>query len=169
MKCQACGRHIAPNIKFCPHCGKPASPRQSDKPRAQSTKSKWPLYVMLVIVGIAIGVFAFRWLQEQKPATAAAAGFDPTLRGEQLAQLYPAVFEVASQFNCPCGSCSDGIEVCDCEMERGAAEVRLFIYQLLQVHQPAHAIEIVAQKYGHRKDGAAAPPPVWQAPSSSNQ
>jgi hypothetical protein len=50
-------------------------------------------------------------------------------------------------------------------MERGAAEIRLFIYQLLQVHKPAHAIEMVAQKYGHRKDSVVAPPPIWQTPT----
>jgi len=170
MKCPACGRHITPRSKFCPYCGKPVSPYRSDKTNDQATKSKRPLYLTLVIAGIAIGVLSFRWLQKQEPTAVAAADFDPTLRGEQLAQLYPAVYEVASQFNCPCGSCSDGIEVCDCEMERGAAEIRLFIYQLLQVHQPAHAIEMVAQKYGHRKNGAATTPkfenmpPSWQAP-----
>lgn len=75
------------------------------------------------------------------------------LRGEQLAKLYPAVYEVASQFNCPCGDCNDGIEVCDCDMVRGATEVRSFIYQLLQVHKPPHVIEMVEEKYGHRKSG----------------
>ncbi len=73
------------------------------------------------------------------------------LRGEQLAKLYPAVYEVAAQFNCPCGDCNDGVEVCDCDMVRGATEVRTFIYQLLQVHKPAHVIEMVEEKYGHRK------------------
>jgi hypothetical protein len=86
-------------------------------------------------------------------APVTATDFDPTLRGEQLAQLYPAVYEVASQFNCPCGDCYDGVEVCDCQMERGAAEVRSFIYQLLQIHKPPHVIELVAEKYGHRKNG----------------
>jgi hypothetical protein len=110
-----------------------------------------------VTIGIAIGVLSILWVQKQKTgttATAAATDFDPALRGEQLAKLYPAVYEVAANFICPCGSCTDGLEVCDCEMERGASEVRMFIYRLLQVHQPAHAIEIVAEKYNHRKDSA---------------
>jgi hypothetical protein len=163
MKCPACRRHITPRSKFCPYCGKPVSTRRSDKASAPATKTNWPLYLTLVIAGVAIGALAFNWLQERKPA--APAHFDSTLRGEQLAKRYPQVYEVASQFNCPCGDCNDGVEVCDCEMERGAAEVRLFIYQLLQVHQPAHAIEIVAQKYGHRKNGITVSPPIWQAPS----
>jgi hypothetical protein len=172
MKCHECGRHITPRSKFCPYCGKPVSPRRSHKTNARTAKPNWPLYVTLVIAGVAIGVLALRWLQ--KPDSTAASQFDPTLRGEQLAQLYPAVYEVASQFICPCGSCTDGLEVCDCEMARGASEVRLFIYQLLQVHHPPHVIEMVAEKYGYRKSGAPAPtslekapPPSWQ--TSPNQ
>jgi len=175
MKCPECGRHIAPRVKFCPYCGQSASPRGSHKTPSPTTKPNWPLYLTLVIAGIAIGVLAFRWLQKQEPVTAAAtaSNFDPTLRGELLAQQYPAVHEVASQFNCPCGTCNDGIEVCDCEMERGAAEIRQFIYQLLQIHETPHAIELVAQKYGARKNGTAESlqfehvhPPAWQTPAS---
>ncbi len=173
MKCPECGRHITPRAKFCPYCGKAATPRRGNKSSVQVQKSNWPLYLTLILGGIAIGIFAFRWLQTETPATAAAtaADFDPTLRGEQLAKQYPAVYEVASQFNCPCDDCNDGIEVCDCQMERGAGEVRTFIYQLLQIHHPPHVIELVAQKYGNRKNGVTTPfefehaaPPTWQAP-----
>ncbi len=168
MKCPTCGRHITPRSNFCPYCGKPVAPRQS-KPNARTTSPRWPLYVALVVAGVAIGVLSLYWLQERKigAAAAAATDFDPTLRGEQLAKLYPAVYEVAAQFNCPCGACNDGVEVCDCDMERGAAEVRSFIYQLLQIHQPAHAVELVAEKYGHRKSGSpSSGPPLSSAPES---
>ena len=168
MKCPGCGRHITPRSKFCQYCGKPVSPRRQTPANSRPAKPNWPLYLTLMIAGIAGAVLAFRWLQSQEPATAAvtAADFDPTLHGEQLAKLYPAVYEVAAQFNCPCDDCNDGVEVCDCVMERGAAEVRQFIYQLLQVHEPPHVIELVAEKYGNRKNGAtAAPPAVWQAPT----
>jgi hypothetical protein len=81
------------------------------------------------------------------------------------------VYEVAAQFNCPCDDCNDGVEICDCVMERGAAEVRQLIYQLLQVHERPHVIELVAEKYGNRKDGTTVPfqfehatPSTWQAP-----
>jgi hypothetical protein len=116
-----------------------------------------PLYIALIVAGIAVGALSFYWLQKQEAATttatvaATATDFDPMLRGEELARLYPAVYEVASQFNCPCGECNDGVEVCDCDMVRGATEVRTFIYQLLQVHKPPHVIELVAEEYGHRK------------------
>ncbi len=167
MKCPACGRHITPRSNFCPYCGQPAAPRHNNKQRAQTTPQRLPLYIALVVAGIAAGVLSFYWLQTQEPATptatAVAADFDPMLRGEQLAKLYPAVYEVASQFNCPCGDCNDGVEVCDCDMVRGATEVRSFIYQLLQVHKPPHAIEMVEEKYGHRKSGltsSGAPEPL---------
>lgn len=111
----------------------------------------------LVVGGIAIGALAIYSMQKPETGatvTAKASAFDPSLRGEQLAQLYPAVYEVASHFNCPCGSCDDGIEVCDCAMERGAEEVRTFIYELLQIHQPPHVIELVEEKYGYRKSSS---------------
>lgn len=172
MKCHECGRHITPRSKFCPYCGKAVAARQNNKNKATPTKPHWPLYLTLVIAGIALGVTAFWWLQREK-SSPAPSNFDPTLRGEPLAKLYPAVYEVAAQFNCPCGDCNDGVEVCDCEMERGAAEVRLFIYQLLQVHERPHVMELVEQKYGHRKNGATTPspstfvpPPTWQEPVS---
>jgi len=167
MKCPECGRHITPRSKFCQYCGRSVLARRNNKSNPPSAKPKWPLYLTLVIAGVALGVLAFRWLQQYEPATAAAtaAAFDPTLRGEPLAKQFPAVYEVASQFNCPCDDCNDGVEVCDCVMERGAAEVRQFIYQLLQVHERPHVIELVAEKYGDRKNGAAAPPAVWQAPT----
>jgi hypothetical protein len=155
MKCHDCGRRISPRSKFCPYCGKPVTPRRNPS-RAAEAQPRWPIYLALVVAGIAIGALSLRWLQKPETGaavTATAADFDPTLRGEQLARLYPEVYEVASHFNCPCGSCDDGVEVCDCEMERGGAEVRLFIYQLLQAHKPPHVIELVAEKYGHRKSG----------------
>lgn len=178
MKCSACGRHITPRAKFCPYCGRSAAARQNQKAAAPA-KSNWPLYITLVMAGIAIGAVAWRWIQEPNHSTppavnASTTAFDPTLYGEPLAKQFPAVYEVAAQFNCPCGDCNDGIEVCDCQMERGGAEVRQYIYELLQVHQPTHVIELVAQKYGHRKNGAAVPfkfesaaPPTWQAPATS--
>ena len=174
MNCHVCGRRISPRAKFCPYCGQSVAPRRS-KSNPVNDKSHWPVYMALVAAGIAIGAFSIYWMQ--KPETGAAvtansSAFDPSLRGEQLAQLYPAVYEVAAHFNCPCGSCDDGVEVCDCAMERGAEEVRTFIYQLLQIHQPPHVIELVAEKYGHRKSNAPSslkletPPAsaLWQQP-----
>lgn len=179
MKCSECGRHITPRSKFCQYCGRPASARRQNKTPAAPAKPNWPLYLALIIAGIAIGALAWRWFQEPKSAaqplaSASTAAFDPTLYGEPLAKQFPAVYEVASQFNCPCGDCNDGVEVCDCVMVRGGAEVRQFIYELLQIHERPHVIELVAEKYGHRKNGAAVPfkfdpatPPTWQAPSTT--
>ncbi|MDZ7292617.1 MAG: zinc ribbon domain-containing protein [candidate division KSB1 bacterium] len=172
MKCSECGRHITPRSKFCPYCGKPVAPRRN-KVKTQAARPRWPLYISLVSLGIALGIIAIHLLQKQKmSADAAVVNFDPTLRGEELARLYPAVYEVASHFICPCGTCSDGLEVCDCNMPRGAAEVRMLIYQLLQVHEPEHAIDLIAAQYGHRKNSAPdslkieplLPPASWQGP-----
>jgi hypothetical protein len=174
MKCTHCSRHISPRAKFCPYCGKPVAPRRNTS-RAAATQSRLPLYAALVVAGVAVGALSIYWLQKTEAGTTSANGFDPTLRGEQLARLYPAVYEVASQFICPCGTCEDGLEVCDCGMARGSSEVRMFIYQLLQVHQPAHAVELVEKEYGHRKTGASSlkfeklPPPNADTPQPKRQ
>lgn len=155
MKCSECGRHITPRSKFCPFCGRPASARRNHKTAAPA-KPKWPLYLTLVLAGIAIGALAWRWLQPQNAATfpltaVPRPAFDPTLFGEPLAKQFPAVYAVAAEFNCPCAACDDGVEVCDCVMKGGAAEVREYIHQLLQIHEPPHVIALVAEKYGNRK------------------
>jgi hypothetical protein len=155
MKCPSCGRHITPRSNFCQYCGKPAAPRRNQT-KTKKTTPRWLLYLATVVAVIAVSVLLLHWFQEKDTATASATAtdFDPTLYGEPLARLYPAVYEVAAQFNCPCGDCNDSVEVCDCQMERGAAEVRSFIYQLLQIHKPPHVSELVAEKYGHRKSAA---------------
>lgn len=104
-----------------------------------------------VLVGVLIGAIAM-YMRGGTPQSAGQNGFDPRIRGPQLASMYPAVYQVASQFTCPCGTCTDGLEVCDCEMKNGAAEARAFIYAQLQAgHKPFHVIELVANRYGHRK------------------
>ncbi len=127
------------------------------KPRTSAGfQMNWPLAIAMLALGIAIGAFAM--YSKSGRNVQAKSGFDPALRGAQLASLYPQVYQVASQFICPCGTCNDGAEDCDCDMPNGAQEVRSFIYaQLMQGHLPPHIIEMVEQKYGHRKGSPVVP------------
>jgi hypothetical protein len=114
------------------------------------------LFVALVTVGVLLGaVMVYFIVGKNTPAEVSA--FDGRLRGAELAQKFPAVYEVASQFICPCGTCTDGLEVCDCGMPRGSTEVRTKIYELLRQHHVPHVVEIIAAEYGYRKNAATPP------------
>jgi hypothetical protein len=128
--------------------------------------------IALVAGGVLLGAVAVQWLTPKEPAPhatqaaqAAPAHYDGTLRGEALAAQYPKVYQAASEFICPCGTCTDGLEVCDCVMPKGAAEVRTKIYELLQVHEVPHAIALIEAEYGYRKSN---PAPAMNLPSPSS-
>ena len=152
MKCAECHRTVHKRDRFCPNCGAPIRFRQHPAAKTVARPGmNWPALLAAVAFGILIGAFAM--YSNSKKTPSAPSGFDPRLRGPQLASMFPQVYQVASQFNCPCGTCSDGLEVCDCDMPNGAVQVRQFIYDQLTMggHLPPHVIEIVEQKWGHRK------------------
>lgn len=168
MKCQSCGHTVLRRAQFCAHCGARVVPRVHEQKTAPE-KPRWPIYIALVAGGILLGALVVNFLtNKEAPATADGhTHFDGTLRGAALAQQYPAVYEVASQFICPCGTCTDGLEVCDCGMTRGSTEVRTLIYELLQQHHVPHVIELIEKEFGHRKTGAA--PSLTIPPFDSTQ
>lgn len=154
MKCQSCSRKVHKKDRYCPYCGEMISPRgqgSSAGRQRSGSETNWFIIIGAVAAGILLGVIAmYSWFP--RTSTGSPGGFDPTLRGQALLAQYPQVYEVASHFTCPCGSCTDGLEICDCTMKDGAAEVRSFIYAQLQSgHLPPHIIEMVAQRWGHRK------------------
>lgn len=115
--------------------------------------------VAVLFAGILFGAGVVYITRGKTPPTAAAmSSFDPKMRGAQLAAAFPEVYQVAAEFICPCGTCTDGLEVCDCEMPKGASEVRQFIFDHLNGgHRPPHVVEMVSARYGYRKSGR---PPV---------
>lgn len=162
MKCLSCGHHVTKRAKFCDACGAPIVPRVSI--RAESAKKSWHMMAALVLLGIVAGAGIVYFLTKPQESAHNHASFDPSLRGEALAQRYPDVYQVASQFICPCGSCTDGLEVCDCDMTNGSFQVRAEIFNLLQTHEPPHAIELIAARYGHRKSETSTPAMDWEKP-----
>jgi hypothetical protein len=140
-------------------------------PRARSQQNenarpRWPLMVALIAGGVLLGAVAVHLLSRRESPAPAHSHFDGRLRGAALAAQYPAVYQVAAEFICPCGTCTDGLEVCDCEMVKGATEVRTKIYELLQVHEAPHAIALIEQEYGYRKNNPASSMKL-PAPSST--
>lgn len=154
MKCQACGHVVQRRAQFCPHCGKPVVPRARAQ-QHEAARPRWPLLLALVAGGALLGAVAVHIMSSRESPAHTHSHFDGRLRSEALAAQYPKVYQVAAEFICPCGTCSDGLEVCDCEMAKGSTEVRTKIYELLQVHEVPHAIALIEQEYGYRKSNPA--------------
>lgn len=162
MKCLSCGHHVIKRAKYCDACGAPIVPRVSV--REESARKSWHLMAVILTIGIVVGAGSVYLLTKPQEAAHNHADFDPSLRGAALAQRYPGVYEVASQFICPCGSCTDGLEVCDCDMIKGSFQVRAEIFSLLQTHEPPHVIELITARYGYRKNAASPAPSPWEKP-----
>ena len=172
MKCQACGHVVQRRAQFCPHCGQPVVPRTRGQSR-EFARPRWPLLLAMVAGGVLLGAVAVQLLNQRESPADDHVHFDGTLHGATLASQYPQVYQVAAEFICPCGTCTDGLEVCDCGMTRGSTEVRTKIYELLRVHHVPHVIELIEAEYGYRKSksssslnlpGPSAPPP-WAKPN----
>lgn len=64
----------------------------------------------------------------------------------------PQVLAVAAQFRCACGGCGEKqLEICHCDMDRGALEEKTFIRdRLLRGMSVAEVADLLEIKYGHR-------------------
>ncbi|MFQ6673655.1 MAG: hypothetical protein ACE5GH_02575 [Fidelibacterota bacterium] len=102
---------------------------------------QWTLLVfvtMVLMLGIWIGIFLENREQEEKSKTDATQVFSI------------ATMEVARNFTCPCGSCSDrSLVTCQCPT---ATSTKRFIETNLSDGQsPEDGVEIVKRVYGHYK------------------
>lgn len=165
MKCSSCGHRVTRHAKFCAACGALIIPRSKTAAPAPAGSRSWFFGALLLAAGIATGAVLMYSAIHTSSASHSHNGFDSSLRGTALAAQYPQVYEVAAHFICPCGSCTDGLELCDCDMKNGSFQVRHEIYQLLQAHEVPHVVALIAERYGHRKTGATSPTPPWVKPS----
>lgn len=166
MKCSSCGHRVTRRAKFCDACGALIIPRAKTATPTPADSRTWFFGALLLAAGLAAGALLMYLANRPSSAGHTHNGFDSSLRGEALAAQYPQVYEVAAQFICPCGSCTDGLEVCDCDMKNGSFQVRNEIYQLLQVHEVPHVVALIAERHGHRKAGATSPAPPWEKPGA---
>ena len=83
----------------------------------------------------------------------------PDTASESAAPTDPRVIEVASHFQCPCGSCErlDLVE-CTCKEPHGATEIKAVIVALLDSGMtPERTIAQIAAQYGGLKPEGTAP------------
>lgn len=153
MKCANCNRTVTKKSKFCPDCGSPVGQRRTQPAKKASRKLTAAQGAVLVGVGIFLGVMILK-LSEGTPTsgTSSSAALQAGLQS-------PAVLEIAGEFDCFCGSCDDRLDVCTCEHDNGALEVKGFILQKLQEgHHKPHIIEMVKETYGSGAMNFPVPP-----------
>ena len=146
MKCLNCHHTIARKSKFCPHCGTAVVHHTSPR-HEQAQKPKLPTYywIALLALGALLGIMAVMIVQNQNTVIEPASNLLEPVQDSK-------VLEVAREFMCPCGSCSDELETCGCDHKNGALEVKAFISEQLQNgHLKPHIIEMVQTQFGGLK------------------
>jgi len=144
MKCPNCHHSVTRKSKFCTHCGAPVVPRTSQV--VTPLRSKWSAaYALgLVAFGIAAGFAIFKFSGD----SAENHSHNSIPQSLQSAE----VLDIAKEFMCPCGTCSDALDGCTCDDKNGAVEVKSFIAQkLLEGHKKPHIVEMVQERYGGLK------------------
>jgi hypothetical protein len=169
ISCSKCGSIIEPGARFCSQCGtkvtgnsaaavKPAKPvyrgRYSGGKANKSRKSSgaginsFVGYAILAIFVIGITWFiAWSFSSSSRPRRVN----QPVAQSPAAGAWSDEVQAISANFICPCGTCSDRLDVCDCDEPGGAVEVKAYIKSLLE--QGLTKFEVVAQveeRYGNR-------------------
>ncbi len=153
MKCPQCNRTVTRKSKFCANCGSSivhrAAAKKESKPKFQAG---YVVALLLVgaLVGYGVSKISSNNQSDRSSSTFSSNGSSATLNAQ--------IFDIAKEFNCPCGTCEHSLEVCTCEHPKGATEIKSFIAQQLnQTHKKPHIVEMVQAKYGGLKNPAKAP------------
>lgn len=148
MKCQNCHRNVTRKSKFCSHCGNAIVPRTSGKSEQQSLKMSISNAMMFVGLGIVISLLIVVLNKDSKePPLQQGLNFSNAMTIQS-----PAVLDIAREFMCFCGTCTDRLFECDCEHPKGALEVKSFILQQIRGgHKKPHIVEMVANRFGSSK------------------
>ncbi|MFQ5824201.1 MAG: zinc-ribbon domain-containing protein [bacterium] len=145
MKCQNCHHTVTRKSKFCTNCGTPVAPRSSQKRTQPKTRLPISYAFGLIGLGILVGIAIIKFIENSSNNSFQAAS---NIQKSQQIQS-AAVLDIAKEFMCPCGSCSDPLDECTCDHKNGALEVKTFIAQKLQEgHKKPHIVEMVQEKYG---------------------
>jgi predicted RNA-binding Zn-ribbon protein involved in translation (DUF1610 family) len=145
MRCQNCNNTVTSKSKFCPHCGERIILRSSSK-KKQSTARNIPLSYAVGFVGLGL-LLGFIIFKSYSNSTSRTFPSVSNINSSSLIQS-PAVSDVAKEFMCFCGSCTDRLDECSCEHKNGAREVKSFIAQKLsEGHEKPHIVEMVRSEY----------------------
>jgi hypothetical protein len=122
-------------------------------PKTQSKQKIHIGYVIaLLVIGAMVG-YGISIIGSKNQGVGLTSTFD----GND-ASLSATIFDIAKEFNCPCGKCEHSLEICSCDHPNGAAEIKNFMtQQLYKTHKKPHIIEMVQAKYGGLKEPTKQP------------
>ncbi len=157
MKCESCGKTVTRKSNFCPSCGEPIVYRRSAERAPQRRSVPFSYAIALVTAGAFLGFLIFKLSSgpSAPPVATSNAGTFQTASAVPAA-LVPQVREIADQFMCQCGGCSDPLNECSCDMKNGAREMKGFIAQQLQAGvEKSQIVAMVSLRYGGLKSANA--------------
>jgi hypothetical protein len=169
VNCSQCGNTIEPGAQFCSQCGTKVTGKITSAPKAakpiyknkythgkskksgKSSKAGVNSFVGYAI--LAIFVIGVTWFIAWSFSSSSRPGRvnSPVSQYRNTSVWSDEVQAIAANFNCPCGTCSDRLDVCTCAEPSGSVEVKTYIKSLLdQGLTKFEAVENVEEKYGNR-------------------
>ena len=169
VNCSKCGYTIEPEAQFCSQCGTKVAVKSAPAPKAAKPiyKSKYSHgkakknsksskaginsfvgYAILAIFVIGVTWFiAWSFSSSSRPdrVNSTVSQYQNTSTWSDEVQA------IAANFQCPCGTCTDRLDVCTCDEPRGSVEVKTYIKSLLdQGLTKFETVEKVEEEYGNR-------------------
>ncbi len=168
IACSRCGKELPKDSKFCIYCGgKATALRGADgvrsrtpidrvktrqrfkaaKGRNTAGKIRWLQIAISAFVGVtAAVVVVFIISLPSSPSQ------NPSTGPRVNVTWAEGVQQIAANFNCPCEKCGViRLDLCTCDIARGAVEVKSYIQNLLnQKLETEEIVRKVEQRYGYK-------------------
>jgi hypothetical protein len=139
---------------FCVSCGEKIIRRPKNSSRRSSKSPSFQTIIIFVALFL-ISVFVVKQVTTNfKKENPSSISFSPVAYGTTTNKVDEAsVIAVAENFLCACGGCGEQpLETCTCDMPKGSVEEKNFIRKnLAEGLTVEEVIELVDEKYGHRK------------------
>jgi hypothetical protein len=153
-KCKNCGQFNDLDALFCVACGEKINRKRKRDIRKNSTNPSFQTIFIFVALFL-ISIFLIKQLitvsKKENPSRLSSSSFSYGVSKNGVDEA--DVFAVAKNFICACGGCGEQpLETCTCDMPNGSVEEKNFIRKnLAQGLNVTQVIELVDEKYGHRK------------------
>lgn len=154
-KCGNCGQLNELDTLFCVSCGEEIVREPGKNSRVRSDNPSYKTIALaigiILLVGLSFKLGLTLFEKERSPVLPEGSTSAPLPR-PALNVEEEAVISVAKNFKCPCGGCGElPLATCECDMPRGAVEVKNFIREKLAGgFSKEQVIELVDKQYGHR-------------------
>ncbi|MBS3906161.1 MAG: zinc ribbon domain-containing protein [Syntrophaceae bacterium] len=155
-KCRSCGHFNELDTLFCVSCGEEIIKAPMEKLQRQSSNPSYKTIALVIglvfVLGLSLNL-GLSFFKEKSPPQSPSIPASTSIQKSSVKVDEAQVIAVAKNFKCPCGGCGElPLETCECDMPRGAVEVKNFIREKLgEGSSVEQVVELVDQKYAHRK------------------